>query len=393
MGRPSSGWKLRQKAPGRTYTVRFWIDGAESERSTGSSDPTEAAREAARIYADEVQRGRQRRVKRARGAGPNLEELVAAWTVALASTHDAGTVKTWELYALTHWLPHFGATHHLTDVMCNEYMRARLLVVQSSTVRKELSALRHFLNWCVELGALPQKVNVPSVPKRVTGTRFEKRRRSGAIALSPDETEAMLAKLEAWSTSKRVPPFPIQARFLVAYETSLRPATLDALLLDVHYRIGSSTIMLTHEFDKNRWGREVPLSSRARAALDAVCVRLHADRAKRLAELPEGSELPPEPIFGKHDYREHLKAAAESVLSPERAKLFNGAHFRSARITHWLEQTNNLPGTQYMAGHRLATTTAGYVKQSLRAALDVVSAVEQSRAPKKKTRSAVKRSG
>lgn len=392
MGRPSSGWKLRQKAPGRTYTVRFWIDGAESERSTGTSDPTEAAREAARIYADAVQRGTKKRT-RARGVGPDIEELVAAWTVALLSTHDAGTVKTWELYANTHWIPHFAATHHLTDAMCSEYMRARLLKVQATTVRKELTALRQFLNWCLEVGAIPQKVTVPSVPKRVAGTRFEKRRRASAIALSPDETEAMIAALPDWSTSKKVAPFPIRARFLVAYETSLRPATLDALLLDVHYRVGSRTIMLTHELDKNRWGREVPLSDRARAALDAACVRLAAERQKLERELGPEEELPPTLIFGKHDYREHLKAAAESALPKERADLFNGAHFRSARITHWLEQTGNLPGTQYMAGHKRTNTTAGYVRPSLRAALDVVAAVEQARAPKKKTRSAAKRPG
>jgi site-specific recombinase XerD len=97
--------------------------------------------------------------------------LLAAWLVTLASTHDAGTCKTWELYAFTHWVLHFGATHHLNDQMCAEYMRARLLVVQGTTVRKELTALRQFLKWChEEMKVLAQPVKVPSVPKRSLGT-------------------------------------------------------------------------------------------------------------------------------------------------------------------------------------------------------------------------------
>jgi integrase len=394
MGRPSSGWKLRpSRGPGRIRTVRFWIEGAEFERSTGTSDPEEAAREAARIYADAVQRGSQKRKRVGSGLGPQLEELLAAWLVTIASTHDAGTCKTWELYAYTHWEPHFGATHHLNDLMCAEYMRARLLVVQGSTVRKELTALRQFLKWChAEAKVLPQEVKVPSVPKRSLGTKFEKRRRAAAIELSPAETEAIIAALPEWSESKKVEPFPIRARFLVGYETSLRPSTLDRLLLDVHYRCGSSTIMLTPELDKNRWGREVPLSERARRALDAVCSRLAAMRAETLAELAPGESLPPSPIFGVHDYRERLEEAAKAALPEHRADLFAGTHLRSARITHWLEQTGNLPGTQYLAGHKQTNTTARYVKPSLRAAMDVVATVEAARQPKKK-RGAMKRPG
>ncbi|NIR84736.1 MAG: hypothetical protein GWO40_16080 [Gammaproteobacteria bacterium] len=46
--------------------------------------------------------------------------------------------------------------------------------------------------------------------------------------------------------------------------------------------------------------------------------------------------------------------------------------FRAARITGWLEQSGNLPGTQYLAGHSRATTTAQYAKPTMRAALDVL---------------------
>jgi len=352
MGRTATGWKLRQRAPGHAYAVRFWVNGREHERSTGTSDPAEASREAGRIYADAIQREPPKQV--VRHGRLELEELIAAWATSLESTHDASTKQTWELYANTHWMPFFeGSTRRLTTAQCAEYMRSRLRVVQGATVRKELSALRQFFKWCVEVGELVSAPTAPSVPKRSTGTVFEKRRRVSAIELSPDECEAIIAALPEWSTSRKVKPFPIRARFLVAYETGLRPETLDLLEAPKHHRRGAATITLSSDLDKNRFGREVPLSREARGSLDAVSP-------------VEGL------LFGHHDYREHLSAAAKAVLPKERADKFTGAHLRSARITHWLEQSQNLAGVQYLAGHRNANTTARYVRPSLRAALQVV---------------------
>lgn len=377
MGRVSTGWKLRQRAPGHAYAVRFWIAGREVERSTGTSDPVEAGREASRIYADEVRRAPKPRPRR--GAQLDLEELVAAWLVALSSTHDPKTCVIWELYARSHWLPHFSAMHHLTSAMCSEYMRKRLAVVQKSTVTKELSALRQFTLWLLEVGAIPEKIEVPSVPRRSLGRAHPVARRSSAIELSPQECLAIIAALPEWSASKRVETFAIRARFLVAYETSLRPSTLDALLTPEHYRSGSATITLTPGIDKNRMGREVPLSDVARSALDAV-----------LDRLPPSEDGNPYagPIFGKHEYRDHIWEAAKSVLPLERAKKFCAAHLRSARITHALERTGNLPGVQYLAGHKRANTTAVYVRPSLRAALDVINSEAASSLPKKRPRRA-----
>lgn len=376
MGRVSSGWKLRQRAPGHAYAVRFWIAGREIERSTGTSDPVEAGREASRIYADEVRRAPKPRARR--GAALDLEDLVAAWLVSLSSTHDAKTCVIWELYARTHWLPHFSSMAHLTEAMCSEYMRARLSVVQKSTVTKELSALRQFTLWLHEVGGIPDKIDVPSVARRSLGKAHPIARRSAAIELSPAECAAILVALPEWSTSKRVPIFAIRARFLVAYETSLRPSTLDALLTPNHYRKGANAIVLSADIDKNRMGRRVPLSDVARAALDAAIDRLPTIDGKPY----EG------PIFGVHDYREHLDVAAKSVLSPELAQKFCAAHLRSARITHALENTGNLPGVQYLAGHKRASTTAIYVRSSLRAALDVIRSEAASSSPKKRPRRA-----
>lgn len=347
MGRKPAGWRIRQRAPGHAYAVRFTWAGSEYELSTGTDDPELAPREAARIYADVVSRNPEPR--RRTKAGATLEGLIERWLVSISATLDPKTVETWKLYAESHWLPFFDALHHVTSVMATEYRDARLRVVQAVTVRKELSALRSFVRWLTAHGYLERSVEVDGVPKRATGTKYEKRRRSAAIPLSPDEARAIIKALPEWSESRKVPPFPVRARFAVAYETSLRPETLDRLSAPEHYSPGRTHLDLPLELDKNRWDRAVPLTENARAALDRVC--------------PESGL-----IFGKHDYRDQLRKAVADALPPHRAKLFTGGHFRSARITHLLEQTGNLPGAQFLAGHKQTGTTARYVKPSLRAA-------------------------
>jgi integrase len=347
MGRRAIGWRLRQRAPGCAYSVRFTWAGQDHEPSTGTSDPELAAREAARIYADVV--SREPKPKHRTKSGARLEELIEKWLVSISATHDGYTVKTWKLYAESHWLPFFDALHHVNDAMARDYRDARLRVVLATTVRKELTALRSFVAWLADKGHLERSVVVPGVSKRSTGTRHPQRRRSAAIELSPAEAAAIIDSLPEWSTSKKVPPFPIRARFIVAYETSLRPETLDLLSCPEHYSRGRGYLDVPLELDKNRWDRAVPLTEAARVALERVC--------------PVSG-----PIFGKHDYRDHMRAAAAASLPPHKAKLFTSVHLRSARITHLLEETGNLPGTQFMAGHKHTTTTARYVKPSLRAA-------------------------
>lgn len=349
MGRRARGWRLRQRAPGCAFSVRFTWAGVEHEPSTGTSDPELAAREAARIYADVV--SREPKPRQRNKSGSRLEELIEKWLVSISATHDAYTVKTWKLYAESHWLPFFDALHHVNDAMARDYRDARLRVVLAETVRKELTALRSFVAWLGPDGHsyLERKVTVLGVSKRSTGIRHPQRRRSAAIEISPAEAIAIIEALPEWSASKKVPPFPIRARFVVAYETSLRPETLDLLTCPEHYSPGRAYLDVPLELDKNRWDRAVPLTEAARLALERVC--------------PESGL-----IFGKHDYRDQMRQAAASALPTHKAKLFTSVHLRSARITHLLEETGNLPGTQFMAGHKHTTTTARYVKPSLRAA-------------------------
>jgi integrase len=139
----------------------------------------------------------------------------------------------------------------------------------------------------------------------------------------------------------------------VAYETGLRPTLLDLVSVPEHYRKGSDGIEITPELDKGRWDRRVPLSPRARKELDRVCSKSG-------------------PIFGKHDYREHIAKAAKKALSADRAALFCGAHLRSARLTHWLDQGAPITAAQFLVGHVRMETTARYIRATEKAARRLV---------------------
>jgi integrase len=351
MGRRSEGWKLREPRDAcGNYTVRFRWDGVDYDRSTGTADPERAAIEAARIYARVISTPRPGR-KRERPAG-ELEGALAEWLDSLRATLDPGTVTSYADYAESHWMPFFAGMHNLTSLQADAYMRKRLTQVVAKTVKKELSALRGFIRWATRRGLLPP-VEVPSVPEKATGTPYKKRRRAAAVPLSEAEVKAIIRALPEWSTSKKVPPFPVRARFLAQYETGLRSELFDLLSVPEHYATGATELNITPDLDKGRWSRRVPISNAAQRALDKVC--------------PESGL-----IFGAHDYRTHVKRAAEKALPPERARLFTGAHLRSARATHWLDKSAPLTGVQFLLGHKRLETTARYVRAHEKAAKGIV---------------------
>jgi site-specific recombinase XerC len=137
----------------------------------------------------------------------------------------------------------------------------------------------------------------------------------------------------------------------------LRPSTIDALEVPDAVHARRDVARITPEIDKVRHAREVPLSAAARKALDAVVAAL--------PKTPEGKPYGG-PIFGHHDYRKHLAAAAAATLPEAAAAVFTGAHLRSARITHWLETTGNLPGVRHLVGHEDTRSTNRYLRRSER---------------------------
>lgn len=336
--RQTQAWTLRRPTPASNWCARFTVAGHTTGRSTG-------------------------------------------WLEWLTTTHAEKTRKVWEDYGRSHFIPFFGSAEKLTESGCAEYRRLRLGKVLAATVRHELTALGNFVAFCElpEIGVITEPFKIAGVSKRITGKAHSVRRRSAADPISPKEVAAIISELPGWGGRRgpkrtdfdrkrkyKVQELPIKARFIVAYETGLRPSTLDAISVPEHYEPGSATLRLTDEIDKQRWGREVPLSQKAREALDRVCPKAGL-------------------IFGWHDYRSHIKAAAEQVLAAERAKRFAGSHLRSARITHLAESSQNLPGVQFIVGHKLISTTARYVKPSFRAALDVLNLGLPRKRPKRKT--------
>lgn len=286
----------------------------------------------------------------------SLEALVALWLEDVACQLDPLTLGLYRLHARKHLVPHFGDAQLITARTIAEYSRARLRVVKRATLQKERSTLNGFLAWCQEQRYLLEPPEMPKLPKRATGTPHDQRRRGAATPLSPEECRALLALLPEWSSERSGKrSFPVRARFILMHETALRPAALDALSVPEHYSRGASSLLITDEIDKARFGRELPLSSAARAALESVCR--------------------PGVLFGSHDYRHHLGIAAKAALPAAKARTFTAYDLRHARLTE-LAETGNLPGVAYLAGHRRVTTTSLYVRPGLRAATRTLEANE-----------------
>jgi integrase len=298
-------------------------------------------------------------------ADSTLEGLSDKWLEDIQSTIDQSTGSLYRLHMRTHLCPHFGNDPRaVRTASIAEYGRRRLRAVKRSTLQKERSTLRGFLAWCEEQGYLLESPEFPKLPRKATGTAFSVRRRGTATELTPEECERLIAALPQWSRPRSgKPSFPVRARFIVAYETALRPATLDALSVPEHYSRGAGTLVITDEIDKARFGRTLPLTGAARVALDSVC------RAGMAG-----------PIFGEHDYRWQLKKAAKAINMPAaKLRTFCAYDLRHNRLTE-LAEGGNLTGVAYLAGHKRVTTTSIYVRPGLRAGERALDQAEQSRA-------------
>lgn len=358
MGRRATGFKVEWRN-GIGY-ARFTHDSIRYDKSTGERDPRAAHEKAAKYYADIVS-GRWRPVGR-RVLGPRqpLVDLTPLWLEDFEKDHAKKTAETYGGYAAG-FIAFFKDFDRITTESAADYVRMRLGKVIRDSVKKELSALRSFISWCVDRGVTTEEHApvIRPVRRGAVGTHAGKQRRV-AVELSPVEVERFIEKLPVTSRGK----FAIRARFIVAYETGLRPATLDKLMVPDHYKRGRDHLWLDPGIDKARFGREVPLSPRARAALDEACPDVGL-------------------IFGRHDYRSEWRKAAKAAGLPKTTAPYD---LRHARATHLLEMTGNLPGTQYLLGHKHVSTTAKYIRASKRAAADALKAAQPRRRATKKGR-------
>jgi integrase len=358
MGRRAQGFVVRRV--GGIWTVRFRVQGTRHDFSTGvkvesgQQAPSDAAlRSAEQIYVAALQGKRIVRATTARNlAAGTPDQALGAWLGEIAVR--GVTRKQYENYAVQ-WLREWGNAFPSESEIAT-YVRRRLREVTRKSVVNELSALRNFSTWGVEAGDLGDPLVIPKIPKSTLGTPFRTRRRTRAPELSAAEVEALISALpevSGMAGTQRGDRFPVRDRFIVMWDTTLRPETLDRLSTPEHWSPGETVLRITAEIDKEGAAREIPLSPRALAAV------------KRVA--PAAG-----PIFGAHRYDRFLRAAASAVLPASKAAIFTGQHIRSAAITRALERTANLPGVMHLAGHTQAGTTSGYARPSFRAALAVV---------------------
>lgn len=352
MARRSEGWELRRDPRTGIWTVRFTVAGHRVHRSTGTRDRREAQRRAREIY-ELALRGH---VARQRGGPPllamELEELLGGWLAAMARERRAATVELWTMYAETHWQRLFGDAAELVSPCALErYVEQRLLEVSASTVRKECSAIQKLLDWCARksVGLLEQAPRVPRPPADATGTRAKVHQ---LVPLTDEQAEAILELLPLTVRAGRGGrgPRPCRPFFRVLWETGLRRGTLWRLEAPHDYRRGAAELVIRDEADKAAYGRTVPLTARAREALDAVC--------------PDAGR-----IFPEVDYRAQLEKAALAIGIPAHLAPHLSHHdFRHGRTTHLLDSGAPLTGVMHLVGHRRATTTDGYTHAGPRAA-------------------------
>ncbi len=353
MGRPSQGWKLSRKPGRRCYSVKFRHDGRDYELGTGEEDESLAKRRAAELYAGVVT-GTVTGSTRRDGSRP-LAPVTVSWIESLTAELDPRTVDAYADYCDKHFVPFFQTVEALTDPKVGEYVRARLRQVLAVTVKKELGALLRLADFAGVALARPK------LSKKAVGTRHAKHGRRSRVALSPAEIEALIEALPERKRSRGEnarkgsthPGHPVRARYRVMYETSLRPETLDLLSVPEHYTRGATHLEISDEIDKARFGRRLPLSAAARAALESIC--------------PERG-----PIFGSFSNRKLLRKAARAAgIEPARANRVTPYDFRRATLTH-LADAGKLTAAQWMAGHRRISTTAIYAQGSLRAAEEAI---------------------
>ncbi len=353
MGRPAEGWKLTRK-PGRlSFSVKFTHNGNAYERGTGESDEARAAKRAAEIYAGIVSgltdtAPRKRHALEIRPIGPAAQ----SWLDSVAQTLDQKTLDTYLGYVTCHFEPFFRSIEAITHDSVKKYIQFRLKSILAITVKKEIGALRGLLDSASGEGSGMRIVPRGIVPRRAVGQRHPKGKRSKS-PLAPWEVYEILQRLPK-DFARNGRRSHCRARYVLAYETGLRPETLASISVPEHYSKGATHLRITDEIDKARFGRELPLTDRARAVLESIAPDLGL-------------------ILGPGTHRKALRLAAVPVIGPERAAALHPYALRGNRLTHLCEASgNNLPGVQWLAGHKKLSTTAIYAQGSLRAAEDVL---------------------
>lgn len=252
----------------------------------------------------------------------------------------------YEMHMATHIAPYFRKLENMTELGITDYIGHRLQHVKAKTARKELSTIRQFMAWCYHPAkVLPERVFVPPMPKGAVGVAVDSVRQV-KVVMTREQVDRLLAKVPERGRGG----FPTLAYVLVMAETGLRRASMWRLTAPVHYHRGASHLTITPEMNKARKTSVLPLSLRAREALDAVC--------------PESG-----PIFGRRDVREALKRASTGIGLPPHLEGRVSTHdLRHSFATDLLNRGASLIGVQGLMLHSHISSTAPYAHTTLAAA-------------------------
>ncbi len=223
-----------------------------------------------------------------------------------------------------------------------DFLSWRLTKVVRKTMRKEKSNLAQFLAWAKAQGFLASTpaVELPSGG----GVQALKSGRGVDIALTPVEASRIVAVMPERSSANE-DSFPVRAFFEFMWLTGLRPVTICRLEVGRNWLPGAVVVRLTEDDDKAKYGRQFPLTKMAVAVLSRVA--------------PDDGH-----IFGHHDRRRFVKAAAAAVFadSPHRKDLFGSYHLRHFVGTFLANRAGtNLAAASYVLGHTDLATTSIYV--------------------------------
>lgn len=334
MGRVAEGWKLVCRRG--VYGIR-WRNISEGGRkrtevSLRTTDILEATRLAPKVYADHVAGTPKTPGDNAKvHPAVKLKPLIVDWLEAIQAHLGTDTDKTYIIYG-NHWLKHIKMIGDVRSAKIDDYQNARLRVVQADTVRLEISAMRRFFKWLKTHEYIHQVPEFPEIGPKVLGTKFAVRRRCKPTEVfTKEQTDEILDAMPEMSERKRNGKhFPVRSRFVVAWETGLRPKTIDGLIAK---DLVVSGLHIRPENDKNRWERVVPLTDAARSALESV--------------LPGN---PDAPIFGRHEWRKLFEKAVLEALGPGMADKMTPYDLKHGRVTELFDQGASELGIQFLTG-------------------------------------------
>jgi len=158
------------------------------------------------------------------------------------------------------WQGFFESIDAITTAGGERYWRARLAEVKRKSVLKELAALLTMLAWAKTSGAIKDVPQITSPDRRATGTATKRPHKGKATAFTVDEVERILAAMPevgSWRSRRNGVPYRVRDRFIVQWETGLRPGTVDQLRGE-DYDAQRSILAIRDEADKARFGRDLP---------------------------------------------------------------------------------------------------------------------------------------